>query len=112
MSQTTARPRPSCVRSRLPAPAGRVDGHVTLPRVVASEWLKFRTLRSTLLVLLAAMLAMVAFGAIIGHNTRQPGRSGPRGPGGLGPAAGLLPRTAADRLAGRPRGQRRVLARA
>jgi ABC-2 type transport system permease protein len=49
----------------------KVDGHVTLPRVVASEWLKFRTLRSTVLVLLAAMLAMVVFGAIIGHNTRH-----------------------------------------
>jgi ABC-2 type transport system permease protein len=49
----------------------RVDGHVTLLRVISSEWLKFRTLRSTVLVLLVAMLAMVAFGAIIGHNTRH-----------------------------------------
>ncbi len=56
---------------RLPVPEGRVDGHVSLPRVVASEWLKLRTLRSTPLVIVAAMLAMVAFGAIIGHNTRQ-----------------------------------------
>src|SRR5438270_2650230 len=57
---------------RIPDTAGRVDGHVTLPRVLMSEWLKFRTLRSTLLILLAAMLAMVVFGAIIGHNTRNP----------------------------------------
>jgi ABC-2 type transport system permease protein len=56
---------------RLPAPAGRVDGHVTLPRVISSEWLKFRTLRSTLLILFTAMAAMVLFGGIIGHNTRH-----------------------------------------
>jgi ABC-2 type transport system permease protein len=67
MSETIEAPRPQ----RLPAPQGRVDGPVTLPRVVASEWLKFRTLRSTLLVLAAAVLAMVVFGAIIGHNTRH-----------------------------------------
>ena len=60
-------PRPR----RLPAPVGSVDGHVTLPRVVRSEWLKLRTLRSSLLILLAAMLAMVVFGAVIGHNTRN-----------------------------------------
>jgi ABC-2 type transport system permease protein len=64
-AQHTARPQ------RLPTPTGAVDGRVTLPRVIASEWLKFRTLRSTVLVLLVAMLAMVAFGAIIGHNTRH-----------------------------------------
>jgi ABC-2 type transport system permease protein len=60
-------PRPR----RLPAPAGAVDGHVTLPGVLRSEWIKFRTLRSTLLILLAAMLAMVVFGGVIGHNTRN-----------------------------------------
>lgn len=59
-------------RQRLPVPTGQVDGHITLPRVVSSEWLKFRSLRSTVLVLFAAMLAMVVFGAIIGHNTRHP----------------------------------------
>lgn len=56
---------------RLSAPVGRVDAPVTLRGVLASEWLKFRSLRSTVLVLLAAMTAMVAFGAIIGHNTRD-----------------------------------------
>jgi ABC-type transport system involved in multi-copper enzyme maturation permease subunit len=71
MSQTSATTQTDLRPQPMPAPAGRVDGHVTLPRVVASEWLKLRSLRSTPLVLLAAMLAMVAFGAIIGHNTRQ-----------------------------------------
>ncbi len=56
---------------RVPAPAGRVDGPVSLPRVMAAEWLKLRSVRSTPLVILAAMLAMVVFGAIIGHNTRD-----------------------------------------
>src|SRR3978361_1718390 len=51
---------------------GQVDRPVTLARVIASEWLKFRTLRSTLVVLAAAMLGMVLFGAIIAHNTRNP----------------------------------------
>jgi ABC-2 type transport system permease protein len=42
---------------------------VTFPRVVASEWIKFRTLRSSWIVLLAALVAMVAIGALIGYNT-------------------------------------------
>ena len=50
---------------------GQVDRPVTLVRVIGSEWLKFRTLRSTLIVLAAAMAGMVLFGAIIGHNTRH-----------------------------------------
>jgi hypothetical protein len=70
MSGTSTTPAADAA-GRLAEPAGRVDGPVSFPRVVASEWLKFRTLRSTVLVLLAAMLAMVAFGAIIGHNTRH-----------------------------------------
>jgi ABC-type transport system involved in multi-copper enzyme maturation permease subunit len=71
MTQTIHDQEPGARTPQVPAPTGRVDGHVTLPRVVASEWLKLRSLRSTPLVLLAAMLAMVAFGAIIGHNTRD-----------------------------------------
>ena len=51
---------------------GRVDGPVTGRGVIASEWLKFRSLRSTLLVLTAAVVGMVAFGAIIAFNTRNP----------------------------------------
>lgn len=58
--------------SATPTPRGPVDGHVTQLRVIGSEWLKFRTLRSTLTVLAAAMVAMVVFGAIIAHNTRNP----------------------------------------
>ena len=43
---------------------------VTLRRVVASEWLKFRTLRSTLAVLAAAVVGMVGIGLIVAYNTR------------------------------------------
>lgn len=42
---------------------------VTIPRVVFAEWIKFRTLRSSWIVLLAAVVAMVAIGALIGYNT-------------------------------------------
>jgi ABC-2 type transport system permease protein len=52
--------------------AGRVDGPVTQTGVIASEWLKFRSLRSTLLVLAAAVVGMIVFAAIIAYNTRNP----------------------------------------
>jgi hypothetical protein len=42
---------------------------VTFPRVVASEWIKFRTLRSSWIVLFSAVVAMIAIGALIGYNT-------------------------------------------
>jgi ABC-2 type transport system permease protein len=77
-------PRPR----RLPAPVGPVDGPVTLTGVVRSEWLKLRTLRSSLLILLAAMLAMVVFGAIIGHNTRNPAGLDPEDVVASGPLQG------------------------
>lgn len=75
-------------RRRISPPAGRVDGHVTLPRVLMSEWLKFRTLRSSPMILLAAMLAMVVFGAIIGHNTRNPAGLDPEDLVASGPLQG------------------------
>lgn len=71
---TTTEPTPT---APLPSPADGVDGHVTQLRVIGSEWLKFRTLRSTLTVLAAAMVALVVFGAIIAHNTRNPAGQDP-----------------------------------
>ncbi|MEP7088833.1 MAG: ABC transporter permease [Nocardioidaceae bacterium] len=56
----------------------RADGHppqasdrerVTLVRVVRSEWIKLRTLRSSWVTLLSAVLALVVLGAVIGYNT-------------------------------------------
>jgi ABC-2 type transport system permease protein len=65
-----------------------VDGHVTQPRVIASEWLKFRSLRSTLLVLATAVVGMVAFGAIIAFNTRNPAGVDPEDLVASGPLQG------------------------
>jgi ABC-type transport system involved in multi-copper enzyme maturation permease subunit len=44
---------------------------VTLPRVINSEWIKFRTLRSTWAVLVAAVLGMVLIALIVAYNTRH-----------------------------------------
>ena len=68
--------------------AGRVDGPVTQWGVLASEWLKFRSLRSTLLVLAAAVVGMVAFGAIIAYNTRNPAGLDPEDVVASGPLQG------------------------
>lgn len=67
---------------------GRVDGRVTPLGVMASEWLKFRSLRSTLLVLAAAVIGMVAFGAIIAFNTRNPAGVDPEDLVASGPLQG------------------------
>ena len=68
--------------------AGRVDGPVTLGGVVASEWLKFRSLRSTVLVLAAAVAAMVVFGGVIAFNTRNPAGLDPEDVVASGPLQG------------------------
>ncbi|WP_035849619.1 ABC transporter permease subunit [Kitasatospora azatica] len=47
----------------IPAPS-KSGGGVTLPRVVHSEWIKFRTLRSSYFTLLAAVVFMVGFGLL------------------------------------------------
>ena len=54
-----------------PAPTHELTNPVTLRRVIGSEWIKFRTLRSTLAVLGAAALGMVAIALIIAYNTRH-----------------------------------------
>ena len=47
---------------------------VTWPRVVLSEWTKFRSLRSTVYTLLAAVIFMIGFGALISAvAANQPG---------------------------------------
>lgn len=70
------------------AVADRVDGRVSQKGVIASEWLKFRSLRSTLLVLAAAAAGMVAFGAIIALNTRNPAGLDPEDVVASGPLQG------------------------
>jgi ABC-type transport system involved in multi-copper enzyme maturation permease subunit len=46
------------------APARAPHGHVTQRRVLRSEWIKLRTLRSTFTTLLAAMVALIGLGAL------------------------------------------------
>jgi ABC-2 type transport system permease protein len=57
-------------------PAGPVLSNVdtkpvTLARVIGSEWIKFRTLRSTVAVLGAAAVGMIAIALIVAYNTRH-----------------------------------------
>jgi ABC-2 type transport system permease protein len=66
MTTTTAPPVPAPPAPYRPA-AGH--GHVTFPRVVLSEWIKFRSLRSSWVTLLAAVAALVVIGLLIGYNT-------------------------------------------
>ncbi|HEV2638148.1 MAG TPA: ABC transporter permease [Actinocrinis sp.] len=44
---------------------------VTVRRAIASEWIKFRTLRSTWAVLGAAVLGMLLLGLVVAYNTRH-----------------------------------------
>jgi ABC-2 type transport system permease protein len=52
----------------VPAPVTG-DYRVTLRRVIESEWIKLRTLRSSWYVLLAAVVGMVVIGLIVGYAT-------------------------------------------
>jgi ABC-2 type transport system permease protein len=58
---------------RSPAPvARRIQSQpVTVRRAIASEWIKFRTLRSTWAVLGVAVVAMVVLGLVVAYNTRH-----------------------------------------
>lgn len=42
---------------------------VSYPKVVRSEWIKFRSLRSSWLVLVAAFVGLIALALVIGYNT-------------------------------------------
>ncbi|MCL2553378.1 MAG: ABC transporter permease [Actinomycetia bacterium] len=53
--------------AQAPAPAAR--GHVTQARVLYSEWIKLRTLRSTFFTLLTAVVAMIGLGTLFSEFT-------------------------------------------
>lgn len=62
---------------------------VTGPRVLHSEWVKFRSLRSTVVTIAVAVVVIVGFGALAaavvsGDVTRPSGRGGGGGGGGFG----------------------------
>ena len=89
MSSTTAvleRPAaPTTSGLRSPRDVARL--RVTTPRVIASEWVKFRSLHSTLITILVAVVVIIGFGALAagvvsGDVTR------PTGPGGGGGGGG------------------------
>ncbi len=62
----------SPVAHRIPrVPDADVAAPVSQAKVIRSEWLKFRTLRSTLAVLGAAVVGMLVLSAVIGYNTRH-----------------------------------------
>jgi ABC-2 type transport system permease protein len=52
-----------------PAPAAAPGGQVTQLRVLHSEWIKLRTLRSTFLTLLVALVALIGLGALFSAFT-------------------------------------------
>ncbi|MGI8665256.1 MAG: ABC transporter permease subunit [Jatrophihabitans sp.] len=63
---------PAVVRERAADRPSAVDSYpVTLPRTIRSEWLKFRSLRSTLSVLGVAVLGMAGIAMIVAYNTRH-----------------------------------------
>lgn len=65
MTTLTAHPATSA------RPTGRATQHVTFPRVVASEWIKFRSVRSTAWTLPITALLMVAFSVLQAWGTTQ-----------------------------------------
>ena len=83
----TGTDEPATLTSGSPV-AGPVDGPVTQWGVIVSEWLKFRSLRSTLLILAAAVVAMVVFGGVIAFNTRNPAGLDPEDVVASGPLQG------------------------
>ncbi|HEX6684289.1 MAG TPA: hypothetical protein VF062_15905 [Candidatus Limnocylindrales bacterium] len=68
------------------APGWQSRLRVTLPRVVKSEWIKFWSLRSTWITLLAAVVVFAGIGllasSIGGDGAAASGPPGPGGPGG------------------------------
>ncbi|WP_448060890.1 ABC transporter permease subunit [Cellulomonas hominis] len=74
------------VRTGLRAPEDIARLRVTGPRVLHSEWVKFRSLRSTLITLVVAVVVVVGFGAlaaaVVSGAVAEP--TGPRGGGGRG----------------------------
>ena len=54
---------------QIPRTIRRRDGDLTATGMMNSEWIKFRTLRSSWLTLAGAVLVMIVFGAIFGYTT-------------------------------------------
>jgi ABC-type transport system involved in multi-copper enzyme maturation permease subunit len=61
----------SLLHTELRRDADADSSPVTLARVMKSEWIKFRTLRSTIAVLGGASLGILLIAMLIGYNTRH-----------------------------------------
>ncbi len=60
------------VERRQPGHGAPLEVHpVTLPRTITSEWIKFRSLRSSWFVLGGAVLGMLVLSLVIAYNTRH-----------------------------------------
>lgn len=46
---------------------------VSLPRAMVAEWVKFRSLKSSWLILASAFVALIAIALVLAYNTRNPG---------------------------------------
>lgn len=88
--EPAAAPSSSATRATgLRAPNDVARLRVTGPRVLHSEWVKFRSLRSTVVTIAVAVVVIVGFGALAaavvsGDVTRPSGRGGGGGGGGFG----------------------------
>ena len=89
MSTLTADPRPTSASRR----SSRETGGLTFARVVASEWVKFRTLRSTVWTLVVTVLLMVGIAALAAWGLTADGGPGP------GAAIGAFATTAGSNVA-------------
>lgn len=76
MTATATRPRPR------PRPSGRTATRVRFADVVAAEWIKFRSVRSTVWALVATVVAMVGVGSLAAWGSASMGGGAPvSGPG-------------------------------
>jgi len=84
--EPSATPSSSAAATGLRAPDDVARLRVTGPRVLHSEWVKFRSLRSTIVTIAVAVVVIVGFGAlaaaVVSGDLAQP--SGPGGGGGDG----------------------------
>ncbi|WP_405089872.1 ABC transporter permease [Micromonospora sp. NBC_01392] len=78
-----------------PATTVPTDARITVPRVVRSEWIKFRSLRSSLIMLAATVVVFAALGlgfsTFLADATIEPGTPAPPGgPSSLDPLGASL----------------------
>jgi uncharacterized integral membrane protein len=88
MNPTVTVDPPARVPDRVPL--GEVGKPVTGRKVIAAEWVKFRTLRSSWAVLGAAVLGMLVIALLVAHNTRHLAGLAPEDAAASGPLQGYF----------------------